>query len=171
MVAFKVLWDSFPNKDEMAKKCVSKQTPSGAQPFDNYCSILMSECFIKSGISLERCSGQKCWSHPGSKHVIRAEQLASWLAKSPPTGFARKLAVQPASFQTDLSGRSGVIFFKDYWTRGSESFANRSGDHIDLWNGSRITSTWWMGFREVQEWLGFVSDLNKSKEVWFWEVQ
>lgn len=106
----------------------------------------------------------------GAKHIIRAEELANCLKKSPPVGFGRAERISPSEFQTLLSGRTGVIFFKDYWTRGTESFQNRSGDHIDLWKSNRITgSSMW--YRSLIEFLGFVSDLNKSREIWFWEVK
>ena len=170
MADFKTLWDKFPDQDELEKICFNKQPRSDTQPFDNYCSIVMSECFARSGIQVDRCPGAKCWSHAGSKHVIRAEDLANWLAASPPAGFGRKEVIAPASFQADLAGRTGVIFFKDYWTRGNEPFANRSGDHIDLWNKSRISGAS-MLYRALIEMLGLVSDLNKSKAVWFWEVK
>lgn len=170
MTTFKTLWDNFPeDKDAIKGKCFNKQA-SGNAPFDNYCSILMSECFIRAGISLESCTGVKCWSHQGKKHIIRAQQFAECLSASPPKGFGKKEIIKPGEFQKMLNGRTGVIFFKDYWTRGNESFQNRSGDHIDLWNKNRITgSSMW--YRSIIEFLGFVSDLNKSKSVWFWEVK
>lgn len=169
MTAFKTLWGNFPDDDTIRSVCFNKQV-KGSTPFENYCSILLSECFLKSKISLDTCQGARCWSHGGSKHILRAEQLAHWLAKSPPNGFGRKQDATPSQFQKELSGRTGVVFFKDYWTRGNESFANRSGDHIDLWNKNEITGSG-MLYRSLIEFLGFVSDLNKSKAVWFWEVR
>ena len=170
VTTFKTLWDNFPrDKDAIKKKCFDKNS-SGSAPFDNYCSILMSECLIQSGISLERCGGAKCWSHAGARHVIRAQQLAEWLSASPPAGFGKKERITPGEFQKILSGRTGVVFFKDYWMRGGETFPNRSGDHIDLWNRNRITEGG-MWYRSMIEFLGLVSDLNKSKDLWFWEVR
>lgn len=81
-----------------------------------------------------------------------------------------KEKIAPGSFQDKLEGRTGLIYFKDYWRRGNESFGNRSGDHIDLWNKSEIIDAS-MLYRSVIEWLGLVSDLNKSKEIWFWEIK
>ena len=169
MTNFITLWNNFPDYEEMKKKCVNKQKKNES-PFDNYCSILMSECMIKSGIRLDQCPGTKCWSHVGSKHIIKAEDLASWLAKSQPSGFGKKEDIKPIEFQKQLSGRTGVIFFKDYWQRGNESFEGRSGDHIDLWSYNKITGGS-MLYRSVIEFFGLVSDLNKSREIWFWEVK
>jgi len=78
--------------------------------------------------------------------------------------------IPPQNFQSLLKGRTGVIFFKDYYQRGSQKFANRTGDHIDLWNKNKIISSsmWW---RSVIEFFNIVSDLNASKKIWFWEVK
>jgi len=171
MVAFKDLWSNYPKTDGIEDKCFHKK----GEPFDNYCAIKMSECFISSGISLSHFKGARCWSHGGTKHMLRAEELAKALAKSPPNGFGAKQSITPADFQSLLKDQTGVIFFKDYWQRGSgkrkETFANRSGDHIDLWNKDAITgSSMWM--RSVLEFFSSsVSDLNQSKEIWFWEVK
>lgn len=170
MADFKTLWTNFPDKDAVKAKCFNKQTKSSS-PFDNYCAILMSECFINSGVNLDKCpAGHRCWSHAGAKHVLLAEHLAKWLAKSPPSGFGNKEKIDPSTFQKVLSGRTGVIYFKDYWRRANESEEARSGDHIDLWSKSRITGGS-MFYRGIIEFLGIVSDLNKSKEIWFWEVK
>lgn len=170
MPSFKTLWDNFPDADTVKATCVNKQSGGRSEPFDNYCAILLSECFIKSGISTDKCPpGYKCWSHSGAKHVILAQNLANWLSSSPPDGFKPKETIKSSNFQSTLSGRTGVIFFKDYWQRKGESQEGRSGDHIDLWNKSRITGAS-MIYRTIIEFFGLVSDLNKSKEVWFWEV-
>lgn len=98
------------------------------------------------------------------------EEFARALKTRPPVGLSTMIKVQPDSFQSTLKGKTGVIFFKDYWRRGSESFANRSGEHIDLWNKDEITGSG-MFMRSVYEFFGVVSDLNNSKEIWFWEVK
>lgn len=168
MVDFKKLWSNYPNKESIKKTCTNKQKDSN-KPFSDYCAIMLSDCLIKSGVDISSYSAKKCWSHQGKKHILLAEELANALAKKPPAGFSPMKKIQPGSFQSDLSGKTGVIFFKDYWQRGSESFGSRSGDHIDLWNKDEISSSG-MFMRSVYEFFGVVSDLNKSKEIWFWEV-
>ena len=170
MPSFKTLWDNFPDHDQVKARCFNKQPKGPPKPFEDYCTIMLSECFIKAGINFDKCPGSKCWSHEAPRHVLLAQNLASWLAKSPPKEFKAKEVIAAANFQKLLSGRTGVVFFKDYWRRGNESFAGRSGDHIDLWNSSRITGGS-MTYRAIIEFLGLVSDLNKSKEIWFWEVK
>ncbi len=169
MPTFNTLWSNYPDPDSMKKRCVNKQKTSQS-PFSDYCAISLSESFIRSGILVAQASGKKCWSHSGAKHLLLAEDFAKWLKTSPPSGFGKTEKISPQSFQSVLDGRTGVIFFKDYWQRGDESNANRSGDHIDLWNKNKITSSsmWW---RNVIEFLGFVTDLNSAKTIWFWEVK
>lgn len=169
MFTFKDLWNNFPDKENIKKICTNKQK-SNNEPFDNYCAILLSECLNRSGISMNSFKGNKCWSHSGKKHALLANDLANWLATTPPSGIGKKEKITPGSFQDELDDRTGIIYFKDYWRRGSETFNNRSGDHIDLWNENEITGGS-MLYRSIIEALGFVSDLNKSKEIWFWEVK
>lgn len=169
MIKFSTLWDNFPDKSKLEKLCTNKQKTSDA-PFDNYCAILLSECFIKSGIDTSVLSGTKCWSHEGKKHLLKAEDMANALLKRAPQGFGACVKIEAGSFQETLKGKTGVIFFKDYWQRGKEKFEARSGDHIDLWNKNEITGSG-MFMRSIYEFFGAVSDLNKSREIWFWEVK
>lgn len=166
---FETLWKNFPDKDIMKAKCTNKQKDSN-NPFSDYCAIMLSECFIRSGIRLDALKAKRCWSHSGAKHILLAEEFANAIRKNSLPGFLPMMNVQPASFQTILKKKTGVIFFKDYWQRGKESHENRSGDHIDLWNKNEITSSG-MFMRSVYEFFGAVSDLNNSKEIWFWEVK
>nr|WP_310650563.1 T6SS effector amidase Tae4 family protein [Pseudomonas sp. FW300-N2E2] len=66
---------------------------------------------------------------------------------------------------------AGRFFFKDFWRCANETTAGRSGDHIDLWNGRRLTD--WMSYVRIQ--MGFsidgtFSDFHDSKDIWFWRV-
>lgn len=166
MASFDTLWKNYPEKESIKARCTNKQKDSN-KPFEDYCAIMLSECFIRSGVDLSLIKGNRCWSHQGKKHILLAEDIASGLNKYTPHGFGRMKKVYPDSFQSVLSDKTGVIFFKDFWQRGKESFENRSGDHIDLWNKGSITSSS-MFIREVLEFFGRVSDLNKSREIWFW---
>jgi len=169
MKNFKTLWDNFPDKTVVTSVCRNKQKDSN-RPFSNYCAILLSECFNKSGINTSSYKSTQCWSHTGRKHILLAEDLANGLRLSPPSHFGRMEKINPGDFEEQLRGKTGVIFFKDYWKRGGENFDNRSGDHIDLWNKDSITNSS-MFVRGILEFFGRVSDLNKSKQVWFWEVK
>lgn len=165
---FETLWNNFPDKESIELRCTNKQKDSN-KPFSDYCAIMLSDCFIKSGIDLSLLKAKRCWSHSGKKHILLAEEFAVALRSSTPAGFSPMKKVSPGSFQSQLRGKTGVIFFKDYWQRGNESFTNRSGDHIDLWNKNEITGSG-MFMRSIYEFFGVVSDLNKSREIWFWEI-
>ncbi len=166
---FNTIWNNFPDKSVMKASCQNKQ-PTGSTPFGNYCAILLSEALMKSGISTQGAKVKKCWSHSCMKHILLAEEMANWLRTSHFSWLGKLEKISPKSFQNDLDGRTGIIFFKDYWQRGSESFDNRSGDHIDLWRNDEITGTS-MFVRSILEFFGRVSDLNASYEIWFWEIK
>jgi hypothetical protein len=51
----------------------------------------------------------------------------------------------------DYTGRSGIVFFQDFWGTGNQ------GDHIDLWDGTTVRT----GARDY---------FSRSREVWFWQV-
>jgi hypothetical protein len=65
-----------------------------------------------------------------------------------------------------LSGKTGIIFFRHYWG------VNHQGNHIDLWDGSKLTarfSSW------IRVHLGIVidglwSDYRGAEEIWFWPI-
>lgn len=166
---FKTLWESFPEKSLMKARCQNKQETSSA-PFDNYCAILLSEALINVGVSTSSAKAAKCWSHSGTKHILRAEEMAKWLTSSNIGGLHKVEKISPSTFQKDLKNRTGIIFFKDYWQRGNETTNNQSGDHIDLWNKDEISSSG-MLMRSIYEFFGTVSDFNKSKEIHFWEIK
>jgi hypothetical protein len=169
MPKFKTLWENYPDAAEMKKRCFDGRK-DGEKPFDDFCAILMSECMMRSGIQLDQYNGDKCWSHSGSKYIIRAEELANWLRISPPSGFGKKEEVNPLQFQTRLSGRTGVVFFKDYRQTGKKCSEGSGCDHIDLWRKNRICNAS-MWYQSITEFIGCVSDLSNSKKIWFWEVQ
>lgn len=166
---FNTLWNNFPDKSVMKASCQNKQ-PTSTSPFGNYCAILLSEALIKSGVSTQGAKVKKCWSHAGIKHILLAEEMANWLRMSHFSWLGKLEKISPKSFQKDLNDRTGIIFFKDYWQRGNESFDNRSGDHIDLWRNDEITGSS-MFVRSILEFFNRVSDLNESYEIWFWEIK
>ncbi len=163
-VSFDTLWRSYP---------ASSDPCSG--PFSNQCAIRFSEALLSNGISMGSFTGVRCWGDKGSnngKHAIRAEEVAKWLKRQPIPNMGRTEIIDPKKYQSLLRNKTGFIFFKDYWTRSKETFENRSGDHIDLWNKNRTSGNWVSWSRDLWEWaLDDVSDRNASKAVWFWHYQ
>lgn len=157
-----------------------KGTPS----FPNQCAIRMGVSLRDSGISLGQLGNPRVsWYHPKERmFVLNAEELASAIARSNISGLG---AIQKISgddvkrFTSILYGRTGIIFFKDYWYRGRRipdgnggtktvKEARATGDHIDVWNGYRTSAKWLI---EWFSWLGYSENYGKSREIWFWEVQ
>lgn len=170
MADFDTLWRRFPRDSGLTKTCVLKH----GKPFDDYCAVKLSECLMRSNVPLAGFRGKKCWSHSGAKHALLAEDLARYFKLHPPSGFGTLEEIPPRAFQSILADRNGVIFFKDFWRRTTgahkQTMENRSGDHIDLWKEDQITSSG-MFWRGIAEFFGLVSDLNQSRQIWFWEVK
>ncbi|WP_074687063.1 T6SS effector amidase Tae4 family protein [Paracidovorax citrulli] len=57
-----------------------------------------------------------------------------------------------------IHGRTGILFFRNYWGPG------RQGDHIDLWNGSRVTAlSSWFGSSGESRWRGIGQTISRQK--------
>jgi len=175
MVTFNTLWNNHPQGifSPNAKPC---QT-NGKDHFTNQCAIRVGVAMQKSGIDTAKFNHvQRCWFHPKlTGHIIRAEELAKALHKQraivPGLGVREKIS--PKGYHKIINNRTGILFYKDYFMRKNEIFRHRSGDHIDLWNGSRLPSP--ESWARIQlrlgssEWFNW-SDFEKSREIWFWPI-
>ena len=169
--SFDELWSNYPS-DEL----VHINPANGKDFFSNHCAINVSECLIKSGVSLKGFKGTKCYgTNCKSVHAIRAQELADFLK------IVKKFSVVELTgenFEEHVGGKTGIIFFKDYWQRPREKgTSRRTGDHIDLWNKNELASIglimtymrrWAPEFSE--NYLD-MSDLRKSKQVLFFEIE
>lgn len=111
----------------------------------------MGVCFNDAGVPTGSFTGAKCY--PGHKHnpkhILRAEELANWMvSQSVYFGAVEKKSNVDS---LDYIGKKGIILIKNFWGAGNQ------GDHIDLWNGMKMT-------QGTPEYFG------KAQEVWFWEV-
>ncbi len=76
-------------------------------------------------------------------------------------------------FEDAIWGRTGIVFFKDYWRRGNQQAL--TGDHIDLWDGNELASEgaiftfFRLNTPRILEPFD-VSDLKRPSEVLFWEL-
>lgn len=172
-ITFDKLWESHPQVTGNDNPC----TTDGKPNFSDQCAIRIGAALAACGVEPSRLPGVRhCWYHNKSEgHILGAEELAKGLKNFPIAGIRTVQNVEPQNFKSALRGKRGIIFFKDYWQRTvngkRESFRNRSGDHIDLWNGYRLAHPRSM----VQMYLrlgsfGLGSDHRQSKEIWFWEV-
>lgn len=161
MPAFTQLWSNHPTIKGDAPLLDQKV-------YGNQCAINVSAALMRSGVDLSSFGGVRAWEKDKPKYPIRAEELANWVDKNASLlpGKVQKFVGRdvPTSFDK-IKGKVGVIFIKDYYGPGM------SGDHIDLFNKSRMTdlSSWFRiatGFSIQNQW----SDYRKAKVIWFWNM-
>ena len=134
------LWSQYP-----------KESSPCDGPWGNQCAIRMS--IALNGENTITVNGAT-YTEPKCKHnhARGAESLANWLWKH---HLKRpKIHTDGAKAKISLGSKTGIIFFKDCFTRGGET--ERRGDHIDLWNRG-LTKT-------------YSDPANKSAQIWFWEL-
>jgi Type VI secretion system (T6SS), amidase effector protein 4 len=146
MATFATLWSNHPSIQGDDAPCKNQQ---GARAFANQCAIRMGVLLQASGVSTATFKGAHCWYGHGRQHILRAEQLANWLAMQPEFGAPEK---KKRVTSADYDGRQGIAFFKDAFRGGV--------DHIDLWDGVTRKR---MG-------LGELSYFQLAQELWFWDV-
>jgi hypothetical protein len=164
LTTFIKLWNNHPNiSGYMDGKPCSK---NGVPLFTNQCAIRMGHALQASGFEVTNISVRLCWHHKKqSFHSLAAEELAIALKRSVVPGIGRLKKLNPEDFTKPISGGKGIIFFKDYWQRSGESYNRRTGDHIDLWNGHKLTNSSFYTF-----WSSYFHTYDNSKEIWFWPV-
>lgn len=184
VITFDELWSSYP-----FDKIKHLDSKTKEDVFDDHCAINVSEALYKCGVLMKTFKGIRCWNCPtpvqATKkgiHAIRAQELSDYLATRPFAGCPNPLVLTGENFEKKVSGKTGVIFFKDYWLRGNEK--NPTGDHIDLWNDGKLAgsispiSFLRLNFPDATESIsGFfggndrITSLFKSKQVLFWEIK
>lgn len=168
-IHFSELWNAHPEVKGDENPCRRKD---GHKAFDDQCAIRIGTALARCGYDVTTLRVQFCWLHPKSEgHILRAEELANALKNARIPGVFPMVKVSADNFEEVLKNQRGIIFFKDYWRRGNESFFNRSGDHIDLWNGDRLTTK--LSYLRIQWGLnvdGLWSSFANAKEIWFWKV-
>lgn len=116
MITFQKLWDYHPTISGENYPC----TTNGKKNFPDQCAIRVGVALAKCGVNTSALPGvTHCWhGHKKSEgHVIRAEELANGLKKTPVSGIGKIIQVDPKNFSNELSGKTGIIFFKDYYQR------------------------------------------------------
>ncbi|WP_034177524.1 type VI secretion system amidase effector protein Tae4 [Burkholderia ambifaria] len=185
-LSFQELWNAYPTKDPY-------DDPTGE--YENQCAIRMSVTFHKVGSSMKSFSQNVLKPMPGKKTLgrlildgkataTRAYELAEWLKLQPFLGMGRPEDITGPDWQDKIKGRTGIIYFFGYWRQDGDSADALSGGHIDLWNKDTLTPSFaslWrfrLGQRTFPDLLSrlrggngnVISDLAKSKEILFWEV-
>jgi Type VI secretion system (T6SS), amidase effector protein 4 len=73
---------------------------------------------------------------PGPTCVTTADGLS---AAAPRRIRDKASTVTGADWQTRIAGKTGIVYCENHWLREGEK--TPTGDHIDLWNGSRMTAS------------------------------
>ena len=175
-VTFARLWESYPSGHPYVDPKTGKP-PAG---FSNQCAIKVSLAIHGAGVEMKSFRGGAIKMN-GLTTAYVAEQLAAWLKLQPFCGLPKAPEdVTGKDWQGKIAGRTGIIFFANYWKREGES-TRPTGDHIDLWNKTRLTSNpanfvRRLGISSIQ-WLPGpladynFSDLAGSTQILFWEVK
>jgi hypothetical protein len=117
MITFEKLWEHHPG---LALSPCS---------FPNQCAIRMGVALAECKADLSSFKGTRCWEKGHTpKHILRAQELADWMAKNQALFGERKAykRKKDSPKMSDFVGKRGIIFIKDGWG---------STDHIDLWDG------------------------------------
>lgn len=163
VIKFSELWSAY----KKGSPCDAKDAKGNAL-FSNQCAIRVSHALKKVGVTFKSYPAKrKCWVHPAEDHCLAAAELANWLEKQPFLGCGKAEIITGESWRDRVAGRSGIICFEDYYTPSGGS----GGDHIDLWNGSRMTDLT-SGLRTR---FGIViptvwSDLRKARKIRFFPI-
>lgn len=178
-VTFAELWAAYPHSDP----CTDPST--GKPAFEDECAIRFGTCLAGVGITNRSFKGEKCWfsNHPSS-HMLRAKEVDEWLQRRPFAGCPLPQVITGTDWTRSVSGEAGIIFFGSYWRRNLNE-KNPTGDHIDLWNGDRLTPSsettlrFTFGIKKIWNPLSVIgvgpenlySNLADSKVILFWKIK
>lgn len=138
----------------------------------NQCAVRMSVALERCGISFDAFEPRHRVHRGRSRcrlsvpHVLGARECIRYL---------RRLWGQPERFRGNdvnsaadsIAGRTGIVYFDNCFTRrGSET---RSGDHIDLWNGSNYYNQL-IHVSAGGEVPSATPLFGRSDEVWFYHL-
>lgn len=178
-VTFAKLWESYPSGNPYIDPKTGKPPPG----YDNQCAIKVSAAIHGSGIEMKSFRGAAVIMK-GLKTAVVATQLADWLKLQPFCGLPRwPVKVTGPEWHDNIAGKTGIVYFENYWARSSteKSDDKPTGDHIDLWNGSRLTAGGLSFISTLGRRMGLTSvgagtswgysDLGRSTEILFWEIK
>jgi hypothetical protein len=113
-------------------------------PIANQCAVRMSIALERCGFSLNafghtqhthkpyRVHRNRSGCQVSVPHVLGAKELMDYLKDT--IGLSQEFHGDSlGNAAADLSGKHGIIYFNNCFTRGGQS--SRRGDHIDLWDG------------------------------------
>lgn len=186
VITFTDLWNGYPEEYPCKKPETETWYSDGDETYSNQCAIRVGISLQRAGASLATFKGALCnyskGAHSGEKHAIRAQELATWLERRYLANWPKGLEITGKDWVTKIEGKTGVAFFQDYWRRPGET--RGTGDHIDLWNGSRfpymsLTSfganvgRFTLGINSVPNPIedgNIYFDLGQAAKILFWHI-
>lgn len=184
---FKDLWANYPSSPPYVDPKTGK-VPAG---YSNQCAIKVSVAIHGAGIEMKSFTPKVIGVDAkhfgmvtinGKNTATLASQLAMWLKLQPFCGLPQKPEnITGTDWETKIKARTGIVYFADYWARNTGEKARPTGDHIDLWNGGRLTAVGASALSTMGRMIGMnsffpgtrygYSDLRASREILFWEVK
>lgn len=164
-VKFETIWQNYPNE----APCRNPKTGAIPPAFSNQCAMRVGYALEKSGVSFASFRGGRCpYAPQNSGMVASAQELADWLGQPRFAGCPKPEVYTGKTAFDKIADRTGIIFLANYWQRAGEKGATRTGDHIDLWNGSRMTaySSWFRVHLGIS-WDGSWSDFRGASKALF----
>ncbi|MCX6270779.1 MAG: type VI secretion system amidase effector protein Tae4 [Bacteroidetes bacterium] len=158
MIEFSVLWSNHPTVKDEAPLLNTKD-------YTDQCAINLSASLLRSGLDMRSYTGTWSWEKNKPKYAIRAQELANWLASSASPFSPTFKKYKGKDVFDKIDGNTGIIFFQNYWGPGHQ------GDHIDLFNKSRLTSlSSWFRINLHLSWEGTFSNFRNAESIWFWKI-
>jgi hypothetical protein len=167
-VKFETIWQNYPDEHP----CLDPKTSKPPKGYSNQCAMRVGYALEKSGISFASFSGKRCPFGPRNGGMVAgAQELANWLGPNRFPGCPKPETYTGKDAFEKVGGRTGIIFLANYWQREGETDSTRTGDHIDLWNGSRMTAySSWLRVHLGIAWDGLWSDFRGASKVLFWPI-
>jgi hypothetical protein len=168
-IKFETIWKNYP----AAHPCRDPKTGGIPSGYSNQCAIRVGFALERSGVSFASFKGKRCpcASSTGGQ-IASAQELADWLGPKRFPGCLPAEAYTGKAAFDKIDGRTGIVFLANYWQRPGETGTTRSGDHIDLWNGSRMSAySSWFRVHFGIAWDGLWSDFRLASRVLFWPVK
>ncbi|POF30488.1 T6SS effector amidase Tae4 family protein [Roseibium marinum] len=142
---FETLWQNHPTTRGNNEPCQS----NGSSSYENQCAIRMGLTLDRSGIPMTSYNGAYCWHGHGHEHILRVEELISWLQGQ--TTVLGTPTTHRSVTSATFANQVGLAAFINFWGTGNQ------GDHIDLWNGTIVRR-------------GDPDYFRRSERVVFWQL-
>jgi hypothetical protein len=101
-----------------------------------------NQCAIRMGTAFVGAKAVTCDYHPKSMgHTLRALEFAEGLQRGLFSNIGTTEVYKVGHpWLTKLAGRTGVVFFHNYYNRQGNDTGPLTGDHIDFWKMGELTN-------------------------------